>query len=95
MKLFSTLIIATVVLSTSGCMSDPTELMVESCQHLLGQDDVSGTRRFVTAAEERIAALNEPANRLTTFVRDLQDPDAMTHKPALEQCLWQLKARQS
>lgn len=95
MRTFFTLVIAVLALATTGCTGDQTSLMAQSCQDLLAQDDSSGTQRFIRAAEERIASLNEPQNKLTTFVRDLQDPDALTHKKALEQCLWQLKARES
>ncbi len=95
MKLFVALIVSVLALGTTGCMSDQTKNMAETCQDLLEQSDPSDVRGFVEDAQEQLASLNKPGNKVTAYLRDLQDPEAMTYKPALEQCLWLLKSRQT
>lgn len=94
MKSLATLFVAVSALSTTGCMSDKTRNMAETCQDLLAQGEPSEVRTFIQDAQQQLASLDKPGNKVTTYLRDLQDPDAMTHKPALEQCLWLLKSRQ-
>ena len=95
MKLFVALIILFTSLSISGCMGDRTKNMAEACQNLLLQNDRSEIRAFIKDGEEQLSALNKPHNEVTAYLRNLEDPEAMTHKPALEQCLWLLKSRQT
>ena len=95
MKAFVASLIALLVVASTGCMGDQTRLMAESCQNMLYHDDLAGAKSFIRDAEEQVAALNGPQNKFTRLVRSLQDPQAMTFKPALEQCLWMLKSRQS
>ena len=95
MKFFIALIILFTSLSVSGCMGDQTKNMAEACQNLLAQNDRSEVRAFIKDDEEHLAALNKPNNKVTAYLGNLQDPDAMTHKPALELCLWLLKSRQT
>ncbi len=89
------LVIAIMVLGSSGCLNDRTRNMVTTCQSLLGDNDHTGDKRFIRDAEEQLASLKKPQNRIAAGLRDLQDQDAMTFRPALEECLWQIKARQS
>ena len=95
MKLSVALIILFTSLSISGCMGDRTKNMAEACQNLLVQNDRSEVRAFIKDGEKQLSALNKPHNEVTAYLRNLEDPDAMTHKPALEQCLWLLKSRQT
>ena len=95
MKLFVALIILFTLLSISGCMGDRTKNMAEACQNLLVQNDRSEVRAFIKDGEKQLSALNKPHNEVTAYLRNLEDPEAMTHKPALEQCLWLLKSRQT
>ena len=89
------LIIAALMLGSTGCMSDRTKNMTDTCQNLLDQSDKSSARRFIRDADRQLEMLNKPQNRITKALRDIQDHDALTYKPALEACLWQLKSRQS
>lgn len=89
------LVISALILGSSGCMSDRTKNMTDTCQNLLEHNDQSNARRFVRDAERQLEVLNKPQNRFTKVLRDIQDHDALTFKPALEECLWQLKSRQS
>ena len=95
MKFFIALIVAVFALGSTGCMSDQTKNMAETCQDLLEHGDLSDVRTFIQDAQEQLASLNKPGNKVTTYLRNLQDPEAMTYKPALEQCLWLLKSRQT
>lgn len=95
MRTFNALLIAIMVFGTSGCLNDRTQSMLTTCQSLLGDDDHSGDQRFIRDAEQQLASLKKPQNRITAGLRDFQDHDAMTLKPALEECLFQIKARQS
>ena len=95
MRTFCALVIAIMVIGSSGCLNDRTNSMLTTCQSLLGDDDHTGDKRFIRDAEEQLASLKKPQNRMTAGLRDLQDHDAMTLKPALEECLFQIKARQS
>jgi hypothetical protein len=95
MKLSTTSIFAVLVLGSTGCMSDQTRSMAETCQGLRERSDRSDVRSFIQDAEKQLSSLNKPQNKASIFLRDLQDPEAMTYKPALEQCLWLLKSRQS
>ena len=95
MKLLIALIIAVLALGSTGCMSDKTKNMAETCQDLLEQSNPSDARTFIQDAREQIASLNKPQNKVTGYLRDLQDPEAVTYKPALEQCLWLLESRQT
>jgi hypothetical protein len=82
------------VLVVTGCVGDRTKNMAQACQSLLEQDGQRNARTFIQDAEKQIAMLGKPRNRFTAYLLGLQDPDAMTHKAALEQCLWLLKSRQ-
>ena len=95
MKVFLALIVLFTSLSISGCIGDRTKNMAEACQNLLVQNDRSEVRAFIKDGEGQLSALNRPNNEITAYLRNLQDPDAMTHKPALEECLWLLKSRQT
>ena len=95
MKLSVALIILFTSLSISCCMGDRTKNMAEACQNLLVQNDRSEVRAFIKDGEKQLSALNKPHNEVTAYLRNLQDPEAMTHKPALEECLWLLKSRQT
>lgn len=75
-------------------MSDQTKNMAETCQDLLEQGDRSDVRSFIQDAEQQLSSLDKPQNKAATLLRNLQDPEAMAYKPALEQCLWLLKSRQ-
>jgi cell division protein FtsB len=82
-------------LAATGCIGDRTRNMAEACQGLLEQEGArSNARTFIQDAEKQLAYLGRPTNKLAAYVRDLQDPEAMTHKAALEQCLWLLKSRE-
>jgi len=94
MKTIYVLAVTALVLCSSGCMSDRTKNMANTCQDLLDQGDQTGLRTFIKDAEKQLASLNAPPNKLSAALRDIQDHDALTYKPALEQCLWQLKSRQ-
>lgn len=80
-------------LVVTGCVGDRTKNMAQTCQGLLEQDE-RNARTFIQDAEKQIAMLGKPRNKITAYLHDLQDPDAMTHKSELEQCLWLLKSRQ-
>lgn len=95
MKRLPVLLVSIFALASTGCMSDRTGRMAETCRSMLVREDLTGTRTFIRDAEAQLASLEGPANALMRYLRDFQDPDAMKHKPALEQCLWQLKSRQS
>ena len=94
MKLFVALLVAILALSTTGCMSDQTKNMAETCQSLLEQGDPSDVRTFIQDAEAQLASLKKP-NKITAYVQSIQDPEAMKYKPVLEQCVWLLKYRQT
>ena len=94
MKPVYVLIIAVLLVAPTGCMSDRTRNMVTTCRNLLEQDDQSGVKKFIRDAEEQLASLEKPHNKIVIAVRDIQDQDAMTYKPALQECLWLLKSRQ-
>jgi len=81
-------------LAATGCVGDRTQNMAQTCQRLLEQDGQTNARTFIQDAEKQIATLGKPRNKLTAYLLGLQDPEAMTYKPALEQCLWLLKSRQ-
>ena len=93
MKKITGLIIFVVVLGLTGCMNDQTKAMAEVCQQILESNDQSAPIPFMEDAEARIAALSKPQNKLLSYARDLQDPEAMTYKPVLEQCVSQIKQR--
>ena len=95
MKLFVALIVAVFALGITGCVSDKTKNMTATCQALLERGDRSGVTTFIQDAEQQIAALDEPSNKVTAYLRDLQDPEAMAYKHELAQCLWLLKSRQT
>ncbi len=94
MKPAMALIVIAFALAATGCIGERTQNMAQTCQGLLEQDGQPNARTFIQDAEKQLAALDKPRNKLTAYLRDLQDPDAMTYKPALEQCLWLLKSRQ-
>ncbi len=85
---------AAFALTATGCVGDRTKNMAQACQGLLLEDGQRNARTFIQDAEKQIAMLGTPRNKLTAYLLELQDPDAMTHKAALEQCLWLLKSRQ-
>ena len=87
-------VIAASVLALSGCIGDRTQNMVRTCQSLLETDDMSSDKRFIRDAEKQLATLNAASNSITGAVRDLQDKNAMTYRPQLEECLGMLKSRQ-
>ena len=95
MKQITGLTISFIVLGLTGCMNDQTKAMAEVCQQILEQTDQRAPVTFIEDAESRIASLSKPQNKLLTYARDLQDPEAMTYKPLLEQCLSQVKQRQA
>lgn len=86
---------AVLAIGATGCTSERTRNMAETCQGLLEDGDQASARTFIRDAGKQLSSLNKPGNKLTGFLRDLQDPDAMVHKAALEQCLWMLKSRQA
>lgn len=94
MKPSITLIVIAFALAATGCVGDRTKAMVQTCQSLLEQDGQTNARTFIQDAEKQIAVLGKPRNKVTAYLLELQDPEAMTYKPALEQCLWLLKSRQ-
>ena len=79
----------------TGCTIDKTEAMAQSCQSLLDSPDEPAPRTFIEDAEARVTSLSEPQNKLLAYAREIQDPDAMKYKPALEHCLLQLKYQQA
>ena len=81
-------------LAATGCVGDRTKNMAQACQGLLEEDGQRNARTFIQDAEKQIAMLGKRRNKFTAYLLELQDPDAMTHKAALEQCLWLLKSRQ-
>ena len=93
MKKITGLTISVAFLGLTGCMNDQTKAMAEVCQQILESSDQPAPITFMEDAEARIAALSKPQNKLLSYARDLQDPEAMTYKPALEQCVSQLKQR--
>lgn len=84
-----------VAIGLTGCMNDQTEAMAQSCQAFLDTPDDLAPRTFLEKAEARVASLSKPQNKLLAYAREIQDPDAMKYKPALEHCLSQLKYRQA
>ena len=94
MKPAITWIVAAFALAATGCIGERTKNMAQTCQALLEQGGQQNARTFIHDAEQQLATLGKPRNKVTAYLRDLQDPDAMTHKPELEQCLWLLKSRQ-
>lgn len=94
MKTLPAIVIAALVLGNAGCMADRTKNMAETCQAMLARNEQANATTFIRDAEAQLAALDKPSNKLGSWLRDLQDPEAMAHKPALEQCLWLLKSRQ-
>lgn len=95
MKTLAALAFAALVLGQTGCTSNRTHDMAATCQSLVDHDETSSDRRFIREADKQLAALNEPSNKLTRALRDIQDKDAMIYKSQLEQCLLMLKSRQS
>ena len=94
MKPAIALIVVAFALAATGCIGERTKNMAQTCQGLLEQDGPQNARTFIQDAEKQLATLGKPRNKLIGYLRDLQDPDAMTYRPALEQCLWLLKSRQ-
>lgn len=95
MKTMPAIVVAILALGSTGCVGDRTRNMAETCQHLLEGGGQTSTRTFLRDAEAQLASLEEPSGKLAGYLRDLQDPDAMKYKPALEQCLLLLKSRGS
>ena len=95
MKKVTRLAILFAVISQTGCMNDQTKAMAQTCQSLLDSSDQSAPRTFIEDAEARVASLSKPQSKLLAYARDLQDPEAVKYKPALEQCVSQLKYRQA
>ena len=91
MKAIQMVPFALLVVALGGCVRDETRLMAATCENILAQDSPSGIDSFLRDAEARLAALEGPPNRLEKLVRELQDPEAMKYRPALEYCLVQLK----
>lgn len=87
-------IVPVVALAATGCMSERTKNMAQTCQALLEQDGQPNAKTFIGDAERQLAELGKPHGKIAAYLRDLQDPEAMTYKAALEQCLWLLKSRQ-
>lgn len=87
-------IVAAITLAATGCMGERTKNMAQTCQALLEQGGQPNARTFIDDAERQLAVLGKAHGKVATYLRDLQDPEAMTHKAALEQCLWLLKSRQ-
>lgn len=94
MKPATSLIVIAFALTATGCIGERTRAMARTCQGLLEQDAQPNARTFIRDAEKQLASLAKPRNKLTAYLRDLQDPEAMAYKPAIEQCLWLLKSRQ-
>lgn len=94
MKPAIALIVIAFALAATGCIGERTKNMAQTCQGLLEQDGTRNARTFIQDAEKQLATLGKPRNKFTAYLLELQDPDAMTHKAALEQCLWLLKSRQ-
>jgi hypothetical protein len=92
MRLVHAMLIAAIVLCCSGCMSDRTKNMATTCQDLLASNEQASVSRFIREADEQLATLNEPQNKLTMAVRDMQDRESGTYMPVLEQCVAQLKS---
>ena len=82
------------VLGTAGCTNNRTEQMAVTCQSRLEDSDRTNDKRFLRDADEQLAALRKPSNRLEAFRRNIEDHDAMKFKQALEECVLQLKSRQ-
>lgn len=95
MKLSTALIFTVAAVSCAGCMSDRTKSMAETCQDLLEQGDKSSIRTFIQDAQEQVESLDKPGNKVTAYMRNLQDPEALSYKPVLVQCLWRLKSSQT
>lgn len=93
MKSAIALIVVAFAFAATGCAGDRTRNMAQTCQRLLDEDGQTNARSFIQDAEKQIAMLGKPRNKLTAYLLGLQDPEAMTHKAALEQCLWLLKSR--
>ena len=87
-------ILLVVALTATGCIGERTNNMAQTCRGLLERDGKTNARTFIQDAEKQLATLGKPRNKFTAYLMELQDPDAMTHKAALEQCLWLLKSRQ-
>lgn len=94
MKPVIALIVTAFGLTATGCIGERTKNMTQTCQSLLEQDGQWNARTFIQDAEKQIALLGKPRNKFAAYLLELQDPEAMIHKPALEQCLWLLKSRQ-
>jgi hypothetical protein len=88
------LILPAFALAATGCIGARTQNMAQTCQGLLGQDGQTNARTFIQDAEKQLATLGKPRSKVIAYLQDLQDPDAMTYKAELEQCLWLLKYRQ-
>lgn len=86
--------VSALVLGSAGCTNNRTENMAATCQSLLQDSDRSNDKRFLHDADEQLESLRTPPNRLEAFRRNLEDHDALKFKQALEECVWQLKARQ-
>jgi len=82
-----------VLAAGTGCMSDQTRNMADTCNQLLEHGDGAEVRTFIGDAKAHLDALQRPGNALTNYLRDVQDPDAATYKPALTQCVWLLESR--
>jgi len=95
MKSTSTLSLALLAFGLAGCMSDQTRNMADTCNQLLQRGDREDARNFITDARKHLASLKERGNKVMDYIRDVQDPDADSFRPALEQCLWLLESRQS
>ena len=94
MRSFRAMSVAILALTCGGCAIDQTRTMSEACQQLLMTRDPSGTESFLRNAERRLEDLARPTSWLGKRLRELQDPDALEYKPALEQCVWRLKSLQ-
>jgi hypothetical protein len=94
MKPALALIVPAIALAATGCIGERTKNMAQTCQALLAQGGQANAKTFIRDAEQQLAALGKPRNKVTAYLRELQDPEAMTHKAELEQCLWLLKSRQ-
>ncbi len=94
MRLSLACTVVLIATSLTGCVSDQTHRMAETCQRLLGTTDRSAVRSFLQDAQEHLASLNGAPNPIEKLARNAQDPDAMRHKQTLEECLWRLNSQQ-
>lgn len=64
-------------LTATSSIGERTKNMARTCQDLIEQGGAQNARTFIQDVEKQLATLGKPRNKLTTYLLELQDPEAM------------------